>query len=132
MSDVVVRLAIVAIIVAAAGIGALLIGRMVRPPHPEIVVGEVGDRPGVVMFTATTCSTCKAAIAHVEGLGIPFREITDELEQPQFEAWGIVAVPVTVVIASDDSVVATFSGIPPKRALTAAVRTAGIPIGPAS
>jgi hypothetical protein len=129
VSDVAVRLVVVAVIVLVALAVAFIIGRVMRPPHPRVVVGDVGDRPGVVVFTATTCSTCKAAIAHLEDLGVPFREVTDELEQGQFDAWGVVAVPVTVVVAADDTVVATFSGVPRARALLAAVRRAGVPLG---
>ena len=128
MSEVAVRLVVVGAIVLVALAVAFVIGRVMRPPHPTVLVGDVGDRPGVVVFTATTCSTCKAAIAHLEDLGVPFREVTDELEQHQFDTWGVVAVPVTVVVAADDSVVATFSGVPRARALTAAVRKAGIPL----
>lgn len=129
MNDVVVRLLIVVAIVAVAAGVAFLIGRFRTPPHPSVTVGEVGDRPGVIMFTSTTCSTCKDAIARLEAVGIPFREVTNDLEAQRFETWGIVAVPVTVVVDADGSVVATFSGVPSPRSLRRAVSSAGITIG---
>lgn len=129
MSDVVVRLlVVVAIVPVAVGI-AYLIGRFRTPPHPSVTVGNVGDRPGVIMFTSTTCSTCKDAIARLETVGVPFREVTNDLEAQRFESWGIVAVPVTVVVDANGSVVATFSGVPSARSLRRAVSWAGITIG---
>ena len=127
MNDVVVRLLVVAAVVGLAALAAYAIGRVRRPPHPEITVGSVGDRPGVVMFTSTTCPTCKEAIARLEEVGAPFREVTSDLEPQRFETWGVVAVPVTVVLDSESSVVATFSGVPPARPLRRALASAGIP-----
>ena len=129
MNEVVVRLAIVGLIVLAAAGIAWLIGRYRQPPHPSVTVGEVGDRPGVLMFTSTTCSTCKDAIARLEEVGVPFREVTNDLEPQRLEAWGIVAVPVTVVVDADSRVVETFSGVPPARSLRRAAASAGITIG---
>lgn len=129
MNDVAIRLVIVVAIVMVAAVVALLIGRFRKPPHPSVEVGDVGDRPGVVMFTSTTCSTCKDAIARLEDVGVPFREVTNDLESQRFETWGIVAVPLTVVVDEKSSVVATFSGVPPVRSLRRAVSSAGITIG---
>ena len=129
MNEVVVRLAIVGLIVLAAAGIAWLIGRYRQPPHPSVTVGEVGDRPGVLMFTSTTCSTCKDAIARLEEVGVPFREVTNDLEPQRLEAWGIVAVPVTVVVDADSRVVETFSGVPRARSLRRAAASAGITIG---
>lgn len=126
MNDVVVRLLVVVAIVAVAAGLAFLIGRFRKPPHPSVTVGDVGDRPGVVMFTSTSCSTCKDAIARLEAVGVPFREVTNDLETQRFEMWGIVAVPLTVVVDDESSVVATFSGVPPVRSLRRAVSSAGI------
>lgn len=126
MNEVVVRLAVVGLIVVVAAAIAWLVGRYRQPPHPSVTVGDVGDRPGVVMFTSTTCSTCKDAIARLEDVGVPFREVTNDLEPQRLEAWGIVAVPVTVVVDADGGVVATFSGVPPMRSLRRAVVSAGI------
>lgn len=126
MNDAVTRLLVVVGIVVLAAVIAWVVRRLRMPPHPGVTVGEVGDRPGIVLFTSTTCSTCKDVIARFEALGIGFREVTNELEPQRFEAWGVSAVPVTVVIDADDEVVATFSGIPRTRPLRRAMRDAGI------
>lgn len=126
MSDVVVRLAVVAAIIVLAAVIAYLIGRFSRPPHPRISVGDLGDRPGVILFTSTTCSTCKETIALYEHLGVPFREVTNELEPQRFVDGGIVAVPLTVVVDAGGTVIRTFSGSPRKRPLSAALSAAGI------
>lgn len=123
------RLLVVVGLVILAAATAWLIGRFRRPPHPTITVGDVGDRPGVVLFTATTCGTCREAIARLESLGIPFREVTDELEHDRFDRWGVVAVPVTVVVSEGSEVVAAFSGVPPRRQLQRSVVRAGITLG---
>lgn len=129
VSDVAVRLLVVVAVVVGAALIGLVIGRVRKPPHPGVTVGEVGERPGVVMFTSTTCPTCKDAIARLEDVGVPFREVTSDLEPQRFDTWGIVAVPVTVVLDGESSVVATFSGVPPVRQLRRAVSSAGIMLG---
>lgn len=126
MSDVVVRLGVVAAVILVAAIIALVIGRLARPPHPGISVGDLGDRPGVILFTSTTCSTCKETISLYRHLGVPFREVTNELEPQRFDEWGIVAVPLTVVVDADGTALRTFSGSPRKRPLLAALSAAGI------
>jgi hypothetical protein len=126
VNDTVVRLLIVGTVVVLAASIAWVVRRLRMPPHPTVTVGDVGDRPGVVLFTSTTCSTCKEVIARFEVLGIGFREVTSELEPQRFEAWGVTAVPVTVVVDAHDGVVATFSGMPRTGPLRRALRTAGI------
>jgi hypothetical protein len=65
-------------------------------------------------------------ISLLEEWSIPFREVTNELEPGQFDEWGIVAVPVTVVIDEDGQVVATFSGTPRRAPFRRAASVAGI------
>lgn len=129
MSDPVVRLGIVLVIVVLAATAAWIARRLRRPPHPAVRVGEAGERPGVVLFTSTTCPTCKEAIALLERLGVGFREITNDLEPQRFASWGVTAVPLTVVVDADGDVVDTFSGIPRTRALRASLRRAGLTTG---
>ena len=126
MSDTLVRLLVVVGIVLAAATIAWVIGRVRTPPHPAVTVGEVGDRPGVVLFTSTTCPTCKDAIAELERFGVRFREVTDDLEPQRFETWGVSAVPLTVVIDGSGHVVQTFSGVPRRRPLERALGRAGV------
>jgi hypothetical protein len=64
----------------------------------------------------------------LEERSIPFREVTSELEPGRFDEWGIVAVPVMVVLDGSGGVVATFSGNPRRAALRRAVAAAGIPV----
>lgn len=126
MSEPLLRLVIVAIVVMAAGSIALLLNRFRRPPHPSVDLGDLGDRPGVVLFTSTTCPPCKDAIAALEGLGIPFREVTEELEVHRFEDAGVVAVPVTVFVDADGTVTDTFSGVHRTSTLRRAAARAGL------
>lgn len=126
MSDQVLRLIVAVVVVAVAIFAAFIARKLAKPVHPEITVGEVGDRPGVVMFTSTDCSNCKEAIATLERESIPFREVTHDLEPQRFLTWDVVAVPLTVVLDAEGNVVDAMSGVPRRKALTRAVRAAGI------
>ena len=126
MSDTLLRVLVVVIIVGVAAGVAYAISRYRRPPHPTVQVGDVGDRPGVVLFTSTTCPTCKETVALLEDMRVSFREVTHDLESKRFETWGVVAVPVTVVIDERSQVVDTFSGVPRRRVLRRALVRAGI------
>lgn len=126
MSDQAVRIVVVIVVVAAA-VGVAFVARKVqRPMHPQVMVGDVGDRPGVVLFTSTNCGNCKKAIAVLKDESIPFREITHDLEPQRFESWAVHAVPLTVVIDLDGGVVDMVSGVPSHRFLAKAIRSAGI------
>ena len=127
MTGAATRIIIVLALIAGAAAVAWLVSRYSKPPHPEVTVGDIGDRPGVVLFTSTTCGTCKGVITMLEQRSIPFREVTSELEPGRFDEWGIVAVPVIVVLDGSGQVVATFSGSPRRAALRRAVVAAGIP-----
>ncbi len=126
MSPQTMRLLIVVAAFGLALIVAFVLRRLQRPTHPELSVGVVGDRPGVVLFTSTDCSKCKEVIALLEAESVPFREVTHDLEPQRFEDWDVVAVPLTVVLDSGGDVVATMSGVPRRRTLIRSVRRAGI------
>lgn len=126
MSDQIVRVVVVLVVALVALLVALVARRLTRPVHPQITVGEVGDRPGVVLFTSTDCSNCKDAIALLKEESVSFREITHELEPQRFESWTVLAVPLTVVLDVDGGVVEVMSGVPRRRALRKAIRAAGI------
>lgn len=126
MSDTLVRLLVVVGIVLAAAVVAWVIRRVRTPPHPRVTVGEVGERPGVVLFTSTTCPTCKEAVAALESFGVSFREVTSDLEPQRFETWGVTAVPLTVVVDEGGQVVQTYSGVPRRRPLERTLGRAGI------
>ncbi len=126
MSDQALRIVVVLVVVSVAILAAYFARRLAKPVHPEITVGEVGDRPGVVLFTSTDCGNCKEAIATLEGASIPFREVTYDLEPHRFETWDVLAVPMTVVVDGDGNVVDAISGVPRRKVLTRAVQAAGI------
>ncbi len=129
MNEIVPRIAAVVAVLIAARVVAMGFSRFLRPSHPEITVGEVGDRPGVVMFTSTDCSSCKDAIKRLRDEGIPFRQVTYELEPQRFDTWHVGAVPVTVVVDEESSVVDVITGVPPVKRLRRAVAEAGIEVG---
>ncbi len=103
-----------------------LANRFQRPSHPPIDLGDVGPRPGVVLFTSTDCTNCKEALAVVGSLGIEIREITWELEPGVFESVGVEAVPLVTVLDAGGHVELLAAGVPRHRALRRAVRRAGL------
>jgi hypothetical protein len=121
-----IRVLVPIAIVAVAIVVGRLSGRLRKPIHPEIVVGEGGERPGVVLFTSTDCSDCKSAIGRLKDMSVPYREITHELEPQRFEEWGVVAVPLTVVLDASGQTTAVIPGTPPKKALRRAMTDAGL------
>jgi hypothetical protein len=117
MSDAVVRLLVVggsAIVVVAA---ALATRRWQRPTHERVDVAGLALPPGIVIFTSTDCATCKQAIARVRGTGVPVREITWELERAMLERARVAAVPLTLVVGPDGSVLDQIVGVPRRRRL---------------
>ncbi|MEN8115321.1 MAG: hypothetical protein ABFS21_13135 [Actinomycetota bacterium] len=126
MSDPVVRVVIVLVLVAVAVLLGLAARKVRKPVHPAITVGDVGSRPGVVLFTSTDCGNCRDAIAALEAQSVDFREVTYELEPQRFESWVVLAVPLTVVVDVAGTAVDTFSGVPRQRELARALREAGI------
>lgn len=126
MSPQATRLLIVAGVIGLALIVAFLVRKLQHPTHPDLRVGDVGDRPGVVLFTSTDCSKCKEVIAMLQAEMIPFREVTHDLEPQRFETWDVLAVPLTVVLDVDGDIVGTMSGVPRRRTLIRSVHKAGI------
>jgi hypothetical protein len=120
------RLLAVLGVLMLAGLVAYVIRRFTKPPHPSLTVQPDGDRPGVVLFSSLDCTTCKETIALLRSTGVPFREITHELEPQRFEAWRVLAVPLTVVLDGDSSVIDAITGVPSARTLASALRSAGI------
>jgi len=129
MTDPVARLIVAFGVIALSGLAAFLFNRFRRPAHPPITVGEVGDRPGIVMFTSGDCSTCKRAIDRVEAEGVSFREVAYELEPQRFTTWDVVAVPLTVILDAGGAAVGVLPGVPATKALRRAIAAAGIKDG---
>jgi glutaredoxin len=126
VSEPVIRLLVAVGVIASALVLAAVLNRYRRPVHPTVSVGEVGDRPGVVLFTSTDCSNCKRTIERLKKLGVPYREVTYELESQRFDAWGVVAVPLTVFVDGDGHVEDALTGVPSRRKLVGAAKAAGI------
>ena len=120
------RLALVIALVVVVVVVVRLIGRWQRPSHPPIDLGDVGPRPGVVVFTSTDCANCRETMALVGSLGVEVREVSWELEPGVQEAVGVEAVPLTAVVDADGSVEALLTGVPRKRALHRALQRAGL------
>jgi glutaredoxin len=126
VSEPLIRLLIAVGIIISALILAAVANRYRRPAHPVVQVGEVGDRPGVVLFTSTDCSTCKATIERLKQLGVPYREVTYELEPGRFDNWGVVAVPLTVFVDADSNIRGVLTGVPSRRRLRGEAASCGI------
>lgn len=117
MSDSILRIVVAGAIIAASGAVGLLAARWSRPSHPAVDLDGLGLPPGIVMFTATDCATCKEARARAEVLGLPLREVTHELEGALFARAGVEAVPLTAFVDGNGKVVAQFVGVPRRGAL---------------
>jgi len=128
MTELTARLLLVVAALVAAGVVAFAVSRFQKPPHPTLSVQIDGDRPGVVLFTSLECTTCKETISLLRSHGVPFREITHELEPQRFESWRVLAVPLTVVLDSEGTVVAALAGTPSSRGLAGALRAADIKV----
>jgi len=126
MNDQIARVLVVLAVTGVAVLIAVVSRRLQRPVHPDITVGDIGDRPGVILFTSTDCGNCKEAIAVLRAEDVPFREVTHELEPQRFESWMVMAVPLTVVLDMAGDVVGLMAGVPRRRSLKNAVRSAGI------
>jgi len=129
MNDVAVRVAAVVLVLGLARLAALVLARFLRPKHPDVIVGDEGDRPGIVLFTSTDCSTCKRTISRIHESGLTFREITYDLEPQRFDAWGVTGVPLTVVLDAAGTIVDGMSGVPSIRRMRRAAQKAGIERG---
>jgi glutaredoxin len=126
VSEPAVRLLVAVGVIVSALVLAAVVSRYRKPVHPTVQVGEVGARPGVVLFTSTDCSTCKQTIERLKQLEIPYREITYELESHRFDTWRVVAVPLTVFVDEHDHVGRVFTGVPSRRSLRGAASSVGI------
>lgn len=123
-----IRLLVAVGVIVLSLLIAFVASKVRRPIHPDIVVGEVGDRPGVVLFTSTDCSTCKKTIARLKAASVPFREVTHELEPTRFESWEVVAVPLAVFLDESSEPVALLTGVPTARAIRKAAVHAGLKV----
>ena len=122
MSDAAIRALLVGGGTLLVVILALATRRWQRPTHERVDVAGLGLPPGIVIFTSTDCATCKEALARVRTADAPVREVTWELERALLEQAKVAAVPLTVVVADDGTVVDQMVGVPRRRRLARATR----------
>jgi hypothetical protein len=125
MSDIAIRLGlIVAVIAVAAGGGVVARKKLVG--HPPVHIDRAGFDPGLVVFTSTECSRCKAVIAAAKATGAPLREVTYELERSLQEQVGVVGVPLTLVIDRRGRLRSQYAGSVGESKLRRALDRAGL------
>jgi hypothetical protein len=122
----IIRVVIVLTLVVVVIVVVRLVARWQRPPHPPIDLAGLGDRPGVVVFTSTDCSTCAEAMRTVGATGASIREVTWELEPQLFDQYHVEAVPLVAVLDRDGRSVMFETGAPSRNQLNKAIRAAGI------
>ncbi len=120
------RIVIILVVAVIVIVVMRLAGRWQRPSHPPINLGDVGPRPGVVLFTSTDCTNCREALAVVGSLGVEVREITWELEPGVFDSVGVEAVPLVTVVDAVGHTELLAAGVPRRRALRRAAIRAGL------
>jgi hypothetical protein len=128
MSDTLIRVAVVVAVTAAALAIGFLLRRWQWSSHPPIDASQLALPAGIVVFTSTECANCKKVLATLRGLDVPMREVTHELEPESFEAAGVEAVPLTVVIDNDGSVAAQLPGVVSARRVKRSLRSAGVAV----
>ena len=117
----VVALAVVAVAVAA------VIQRRTRPPAPTRTGSTVPDqldradfaRPDadwlVVLFSSTTCLSCRGTWEKVEALAsaaVAVEDVTFQDHRDRHDRYGIEAVPLVLVADAQGTVRASFVGPP--------------------
>lgn len=120
-SDLAFRL--VAVLVAASVVVAVARYRPRRRKRSLRVEGNL-EGPGVYLFTASACDACDSARSvYVDELGSSgFREMTWEDRPGLLTRLGVGEIPVSTVLDSSGREVASFVGIPSRRALRRAMR----------
>jgi hypothetical protein len=126
MSDTLIRVAVVAAVAGAALAIGFLLRRRQWSSHPPIDASELALPAGIVVFTSTECANCKKVLATLRNFDVPIREVTHELEPATFEAAGVEAVPLTVVIDNEGSVAAQLPGAVSARRVKRSLRGAGV------
>ncbi|MDJ0665368.1 MAG: hypothetical protein QNJ75_12525 [Acidimicrobiia bacterium] len=124
MDDILGRVALVAVVIAAAALVAFVSRR--RPHHPLINTTGLGFGPGIVVFTSTACRRCKLVLTAAKATGAPLREVTFELEPSVQERAGVTGVPLTVVVDAAGNATAQFAGLVGERRLRRALVAAGL------
>lgn len=104
MDDATTRLIVVVALVAIVVGLTYVANRFGQPKHEPISLGDISIPAGIVLFSSTECSRCRIVAADLRKLAVPLREITHELESGTLQELGVDAVPLTLLIAEDRSV----------------------------
>jgi glutaredoxin len=91
------------LVVGAVAATALAWARLGRPTAAwrRRASAFPGLDPGVVLFTARSCSTCARARAVLDGMETAYREIEFETDPETFTRLGISKVPAIVEVGTD-------------------------------
>ena len=108
----------------AVGIG-LAATRAKRASQPRAQVDVVETDAAVVAFTSTDCDNCARVMAALRGLGVTVREVAHEREPALFEAAGVEAVPLVVVVRPGGGFASQFAGRVRRSRLRRALADAG-------
>ena len=108
----------------AVGIGVLA-SRARRASQPAVRLDGLGVEGAVVAFTSTDCENCAKVMSLLSEFDVPVREVAHELEPVLFEAAGVGAVPLVVVVDHDGSAIAQFGGVPSRSRVRRALIRAG-------
>ena len=125
MNDVVVRLIIVLVAVIAA-LGFARVSRSRRAlSQPPVDVSGLGLESPVVAFTSKGCENCMQVMALLASVGAQVREVSFDLDPELFEAAGVEAVPLVVVVDRDGNPVWQRGGKLTGRTVRRALARAG-------
>ena len=124
MTDPALRVAVLAAIVAAALVVIWLARRRARNVGPPVDVRELASGPAAVVFTKDDCPTCDETLQRLRALNVRIVQVRAEDRPDEFEARGITAVPVTVVLDESGESRGQFRGLPPSASLRRAVHRA--------
>lgn len=127
MDDLVGRVFIAVVVVAAALIAARATRGLQRPTHPPVDLSATELPHGVLVFTSSDCDNCRAVRGALKDLGVSFREVTWELEPAVFEAAGIESVPLVVVRDASGATRGQMAGRPRRRRLRSLVASVSGP-----
>lgn len=125
MGEVIIRLAVVAAVLALGLAAARAAGRFQQPVHPWVDLRSTNLEDRVVLFTSTDCSNCAVARRALEQAGVEFREVTWELEGAVQQRLGIDVVPLAVFRDAEGATVAQLAGAPRRRGLRRAIASMG-------
>lgn len=115
MDEPLIRLLVVAGVAAAALLVAMIARRGVALRRRPVEMPDLG--PGLVLFTADTCSSCDRARRVVDEVGVEMVEIRYEETPEPFTRYGVDRVPALAHLDPDGRGWLA-EGIPNRRLLT--------------